>query len=522
MHSLRANHDSTLTFSASDAVRMRPAAGNVLALKLLPRVSTPPTPTQRGDSPMAMTPDDVLKLIKDKEVKFVDLRFTDTRGKEQHVTVPVRYFNKEKFEAGHAFDGSSIAGWKGIQASDMLLMPDASSARMDPFTDEPVLNISCDVYEPMDGKPYDRDPRSIAKKAEAHLKSTGLGDTAYFGPEPEFFIFDGVTWSVDMSGSSVKIKSEEAPWSSGIDYESGNMAHRAPVKGRYFPVPPIDTLLDIRNAMSPALEQQGVEVEVHHHEVAAAGQCEIGTRFAPLVQRADWMQILKYTVWNVAASYGKTATFMPKPVVGDNGSGMHCHQSVWKGGKNLFAGNGYAGLSDFALNYIGGILKHAKALNAITNPGTNSYKRLVPGLAPPINLAYSARNRSAACRIPYVSSPNGRRVEVRFPDPTTNSYLAFSAMLMAGLGGVQNKIHPGDPLDKNLYDLEPEEAAKVPHPCASLDEALEELDKDRGFLTRGGVFSDDMIDAYIALKYEEVTRFRMTTHPVEFDMYYSL
>jgi glutamine synthetase type I len=470
---------------------------------------------------MAMTPDDVLKLIKDKEVKFVDLRFTDTRGKEQHVTVPVKYFTKDKFESGHAFDGSSIAGWKGIQASDMLLMPDASSARMDPFTDEPVLNVTCDVYEPMDGKPYDRDPRSIAKKAEAYLKQTGLGEVAYFGPEPEFFIFDGVTWTVDMAGCFVKIKSEEAPWSSGIDYESGNMGHRAPVKGGYFPVPPTDTLADIRNAMVLALEQQGVECEVHHHEVGAMGQNEIGTRFAPLVQRADWMQILKYTVWNTAASYGKTATFMPKPVVGDNGSGMHCHQSIWKGGKNLFAGNGYAGLSDFALHYIGGIIKHAKALNAITNPGTNSYKRLVPGFEAPINLAYSARNRSAACRIPYVSSPNGRRVEVRFPDPTANAYLAFAAMLMAGLDGVQNKIHPGDPIDKDMYHLPPEEAAKVPHVCASLEEALGRLQDDHAFLTRGGVFSDDFLASYVELKEQELTRFRMTTHPVEFDMYYS-
>src|SRR6185437_12700821 len=431
---------------------------------------------------------DVLKLIKDKEVKFVDLRFTDTRGKEQHVTVPVRYFGKDKFEAGHAFDGSSIAGWKGIQASDMLLMPDATSARMDPFTDEPVLNITCDVYEPMDGKPYDRDPRSIAKRAETYLKSTGLGDVSYFGPEPEFFIFDGVTWSVDMSGCFVKIKSEEAPWSSGIDYESGNMGHRAPVKGGYFPVAATDTLGDIRNAISLALEQQGVEVEVHHHEVAAAGQNEIGTRFAPLVQRADWMQILKYTVWNVAHSYGKTATFMPKPVVGDNGSGMHCHQSVWKGGKNLFAGNGYAGLSDFALHYIGGIIKHAKALNAITNPGTNSYKRLVPGFEAPINLAYSSRNRSASVRIPYVANPKGRRIETRFPDPSANPYLCFAALMMAGLDGVQNKIHPGEAASKDLYHLPPEEDALIPTVCSSLDQALEYLDKDREFLTRGGVF----------------------------------
>ena len=468
-----------------------------------------------------MTPADVLKLIKEKEVKFVDLRFTDTRGKEQHVSVPAKMFDQSKFEDGHAFDGSSIAGWKGIQASDMLLMPEAETARLDPFTDEPVLNITCDVVEPADGKGYDRDPRTIAKRAEAYLKSTGLGDTAYFGPEPEFFIFDGVQWNVDMSGCFVKISSEEAPWSSGMDFEGGNMAHRAPVKGGYFPVPPADTLQDIRNAMCLALEQQGVEVEVHHHEVAAPGQCEIGTKFNSLVKRADWMQILKYTVWMVAASYGKTATFMPKPVVGDNGSGMHVHQSVWREGQNLFAGNGYAGLSEFALHYIGGIIKHARALNAITNPGTNSYKRLVPHFEAPINLAYSARNRSASCRIPYVSSPKARRVEVRFPDPTANAYLAFAAMLMAGLDGVQNKIHPGDPIDKNLYDLPPEEAKKVPTVCHSLDMALEILDGDREFLTRGGVFSNDMLDAYIALKMEEVQRFRTTTHPVEFDMYYS-
>ncbi len=464
---------------------------------------------------------DVFKMIKDHEVKFVDLRFTDTRGKEQHVSVPVKHFTEEKFETGHAFDGSSIAGWKGIQASDMLLLPDPDTARMDPFTDEPTLNITCDVIEPSDMKGYDRDPRTIAKRAEAYLKSTGLGDTAYFGPEPEFFIFDSVSWKVDMSGCFVKIRSEEAPWSSGDEPEGGNMGHRAPVKGGYFPVPPVDTLQDIRNAICLALEQQGVDVEVHHHEVAAAGQNEIGTRFAPLVKRADWMQILKYTVWMTAASYGKTATFMPKPVVGDNGSGMHCHQSIWKDGQNLFAGNGYAGLSDFALYYIGGIIKHARSLNAITNPGTNSYKRLVPHFEAPINLAYSARNRSAACRIPHVASPKARRVEVRFPDPTANPYLAFAAMLMAGLDGVQNKIHPGDPIDKNLYDLPPEEAKSIPNVCSSLEMALEYLDNDREFLTRGGVFSNDFIDSYIALKMEEVQRFRMTTHPIEFDMYYS-
>jgi glutamine synthetase len=466
------------------------------------------------------TAKDVMKTIKENEVLFIDLRFTDTKGKEQHVSVPVKAFEDDKFELGHAFDGSSIAGWKGIEASDMLLLPDPDTAHMDPFREENTLILTCDVIEPSTGKGYDRDPRSLAKRAEAFLKSTGVGDTAYFGPEPEFFIFDAVTWSVDMSGSFVKIKSEEAPWSTGIDYEAGNLAHRPPVKGGYFPVPPTDSLQDIRSEICLLLEQQGVEVEVHHHEVAAPGQNEIGTKFSTLVKRADWMQILKYTVWNVAASYGKTATFMPKPVVGDNGSGMHVHQSVWKDGNNLFAGNGYGGLSDFALYYIGGIIKHAKALNAITNPGTNSYKRLVPGFEAPINLAYSARNRSAACRIPYVSNPKGRRVEVRFPDPTANSYLAFSAMLMAGLDGVENKIHPGEPMDKNLYDLEPEEAAKVPHPCASLEEALDNLDRDREFLTRGGVFSNDLIDAYIALKMDEVTRFRMTTHPLEFDMYY--
>ncbi len=465
---------------------------------------------------------DVMKMMKDNEVKFVDFRFTDTRGKEQHVTVPAKAFNNEKFTEGHAFDGSSIAGWKGIQASDMLLMPDPDTAVMDPFRDEPTMNITCDVVEPSDGKGYDRDPRSLAKRAEAYLKSSGIGDTAYFGPEPEFFIFDSVTWNVGMSGCFVKINSEEAPWSSGLDLDGGNMGHRPPVKGGYFPVPPVDSFQDMRSAMCIALEQMGVEVEVHHHEVAAPGQCEIGTKYEKLVKRADWLQIMKYCIHNVAHSYGHTATFMPKPIVGDNGSGMHVHQSIWKEGNNLFAGNGYAGLSETALYYIGGIIKHAKALNAITNPGTNSYKRLVPGFEAPINLAYSARNRSASIRIPFVQSAKARRIEVRFPDPTANPYLAFSAMMMAGLDGIQNKIHPGDPIDKNLYDLPPEEAKKVPNVCSSLDMALEHLDKDREFLTRGGVFSNDMLDAYIELKMEEVTRFRMTTHPVEFDMYYSL
>jgi len=468
------------------------------------------------------TNQDVLKLIAEKEVKYVDLRFTDTLGKEQHVSVPARTIDEDKLESGHAFDGSSIAGWKGIEASDMLLMPDADTARMDPFREQPTLILTCDVVEPADLKGYDRDPRSLAKRAEAYLKSSGIGDTAYFGPEPEFFVFDGVTWGQDASGSFFKIKAEEAPWSNGIDYEGGNTGHRPRHKGGYFPVPPTDSFQDMRSEMCSLLEEQGVPVEVHHHEVASPGQLEIGTVFNTLVRRADWNQILKYTVWNVADTYGKTATFMPKPIVGDNGSGMHVHQSIWKDGQNLFAGNGYAGLSEFALYYIGGIIKHARALNAITNPSTNSYKRLVPHFEAPVKLAYSARNRSASIRIPYVSNPKARRIETRFPDPMANPYLAFSALMMAGLDGVMNKIHPGDPADKNLYDLPPEEDAKIPTVCSSLEQALEALDADREFLTRGGVFSNSMLDAYIALKMDEVTRLRMTTHPVELDMYYGL
>jgi glutamine synthetase type I len=471
---------------------------------------------------MAKSAADVMKLVKENEVKYVDFRFTDTRGKEQHVSVPVKAFGEDKFTEGHAFDGSSIAGWKGIQASDMLLMPDAETAFIDPFMDEATLCISCDVVEPSDGKGYDRDPRSLAKRAEAYLQSTGLGDAAYFGPEPEFFVFDSVNWSVDMSGSSCKVYSEEAAWASAEKFEGGNIGHRPRVKGGYFPVPPVDSLQDVRSAMCLALEAMGVEVEVHHHEVGTAGQCEIGTKFNTLTRRADWTQVLKYAVHNVAHQYGKTATFMPKPIVGDNGSGMHVHQSIWKDGKNQFAGNGYAGLSEFALYYIGGIIKHARALNALTNPLTNSYKRLVPGFEAPVKLAYSARNRSASIRVPFVQSDKARRIEVRFPDPGANPYLAFAAMMMAGLDGVQNKIHPGDPADKNLYDLPPEEDAKIPTVCSSLDQALECLDKDREFLTRGGVFSSDFIDAYIELKMEEVTKFRMTTHPVEYDMYYSI
>ncbi|MEI7564256.1 MAG: type I glutamate--ammonia ligase [Burkholderiaceae bacterium] len=472
---------------------------------------------------MTKTVADVMKLVKEKECTFVDFRFVDTKGKEQHTTVPISAFNEDKFESGHAFDGSSIAGWKGIEASDMLLMPDPTACYIDPFYEESTLVITCDVIEPSDGKGYDRDPRSIAKRAEDYLKSTGLGDTAYFGPEPEFFVFDGIRWGSDMQGCFVKIESEEAPWSSGAKFEGGNTGHRPGKKGGYFPVSPVDTFQDMRSEMCLILENyMGIPVEVHHHEVAGQGQCELGTKFSTLTQRADWTIWQKYVVQNVAHSYGKTATFMPKPVVGDNGSGMHVHQSVWKNGENLFAGNGYAGLSEFALYYIGGIIKHARALNAITNPGTNSYKRLVPGFEAPVKLAYSARNRSASIRIPHVANPKGRRIETRFPDPLANPYLAFSALLMAGLDGVQNKIHPGEAADKNLYDLPPEEDAKIPTVCHSLDQALECLDQDREFLTRGGVFTNSMLDAYISLKMEEVTKFRMTTHPIEFEMYYSL
>ncbi len=463
-----------------------------------------------------------LKMIKDNEVKFVDLRFTDTRGKEQHVTLPAHEVGEGMFTDGKMFDGSSIAGWKGINESDMILMPESESAVMDPFSDENTLIIRCDILEPSTMQGYERDPRSVAKRAEAYLASTGIADAAYFGPEPEFFVFDDVRWSSDMSGCMVKIDSDEAEWNSERVYEDGNIGHRPGVKGGYFPVPPVDSLHDLRGAMCLAMEEMGVPVEVHHHEVATAGQCEIGTRFSTLVERADWVQIQKYCTWNVGHAYGKTVTFMPKPIVGDNGSGMHVHQSLYKGGENTFAGDQYGGLSETALYYIGGIIKHARALNAFTNASTNSYKRLVPGFEAPVMLAYSARNRSASIRIPWDSNPKGRRVEVRFPDPTANPYLAFAAMMMAGLDGILNKVHPGDAMDKDLYDLPAEEAANIPTVCHSLDMALEALDADRTFLTEGGVFTDDLIDGYIALKMEEVTRIRMTTHPIEFDMYYSL
>ena len=466
--------------------------------------------------------DNTLALIKEHDIKWVDLRFTDTKGKEQHVTIPARSVDEEFFETGQMFDGSSIEGWKGINESDMILLPEDGTAYVDPFTEDPTLVLRCDIIEPATMQGYDRDPRSIAKRAEAYLKSTGLGDTAFFGPEPEFFIFDEVKFGNEMNGSFFKINSEEGAWSTAADIDGGNMGHRPRVKGGYFPVPPVDSLHDLRATMCNTLEAVGQEVEVHHHEVANAGQSEIGVKFNTLVKKADEVQTMKYVIQNVAHAYGKTATFMPKPMAGDNGSGMHVHQSFWKDGKNMFAGDEYAGLSETALYYIGGVIKHARALNAFTNASTNSYKRLVPGFEAPVMLAYSARNRSASLRIPYTANPKAKRVETRFPDPTANPYLAFSALLMAGLDGIRNRIHPGEALDKNLYDLPPEEAKQVPTVASSLEQALEALDADRAFLTEGGVFSDDSIDAYIALKMEEVNEVRMAPSPVEYSLYYSL
>ena len=462
------------------------------------------------------------KLIKENEIKFLDLRFSDTIGKEHHVTLPVSAVSEDLFKIGQPFDGSSIEGWKGIEASDMLLRPDASTVRFDPFFDDATLFVTCDVIEPSTMESYDRCPRGIAKKAEKFIKESGLADTAYFGPEPEFFIFDSVTWGADMSGCHYKINADEAAWSSDKEIDGGNTGHRPGIKGGYFPLPPMDSHQDLRSAACLALEELGIPVEVHHHEVATAGQCEIGTKFSSLVERADWSQIFKYVMRNTAHRYGKTVTFMPKPIVGDNGSGMHVHQSIWKDGKNLFAGKEYANLSETALHYIGGIIKHSKALNAITNPSTNSYKRLVPGFEAPVIMTYSARNRSAAIRIPFSASEKGRRIEARFPDPMANPYLAFSALLMAGIDGIINKIDPGKAMDINLYELPEDELALIPQVCSNFEMALDNLNKDRAFLTRGGVFSDEWIDSYIKLKMHEVTKLHMTTHPVEMQMYYSL
>jgi glutamine synthetase len=469
-----------------------------------------------------MTPDAVLRLAQENGAKIVDFRFTDTRGKWQHISAPIGSLTEECFEDGFGFDGSSIAGWCDISASDMVFKPDATTAVMDPFTEEPTIILSCDIYDPYTGELYEKDPRGIAKRAEAYLKSTGIGDSAYFGPEAEFFIFDSVRFKSDMSGALYAVESEEAAWNSEKDYEGGNLGHRPGVKGGYFPVPPVDSAQDIRTQMVLTMQAMGLTMEWHHHEVATANQAEIDFKFDTLVKTADNLQIYKYVVHNTAHQYGQTATFMPKPLVGDNGNGMHTHQSLWKAGKPIFAGDGPAQLSDEALYYIGGIIKHAKAINAIANASTNSYKRLVPGFEAPVLLAYSGRNRSASIRIPSAGSPKGRRLEVRFPDATCNPYLAFSAMLLAGLDGIENKIHPGEPMDKNLYDLPPEELADVPTVAATFDEALDALEADQEFLKKGGVFSQATIDSYIELKREECTRLLMTPHPVEFEMYYSV
>ena len=470
-----------------------------------------------------MSVEDVLKIVKEKEVKFIDYRFTNTNGKEQHVTVTATEDGiKTDFAEGKMFDGSSIAGWKNINESDMILMPDPSTAVMDPFFDEPTLIVTCDIIEPDDGKAYEKDPRSIARKAEGYLKESGIADTAYFGPENEFFIFDDVRFEDKAGSSSFAVDSTEACYNSNKKYEEGNMGHRPLMKGGYFPVPPVDALQDCRSAMVTTCQEMGVPCEVHHHEVATAGQCEIGTVFNTLVAKADEVQKFKYVVMNVAHAYGKTATFMPKPIVGDNGSGMHVHMSLSKDGKNIFAGDKYGNMSEDALFYIGGIIKHARALNAFTNASTNGYKRLIPGFEAPVILTYSARNRSAAIRIPYVMSDKARRIEVRFPDSTANPYLAFSALMMAGLDGIKNKISPGEAMDQDLFELTPEEEKMLPTVAPGLDVALEALDKDRDFLKAGGVFTDKMIDSYIGLKYEEVQRLRASTHPCEFEMYYSL
>ncbi len=465
-------------------------------------------------------PEDVLKLLKDDEINFVDLRFTDPRGKWQHLTMTSEFIDEDSFTDGIMFDGSSIAGWKPIHESDMALVPDPATAVMDPFAAQPAMIVFCDCMEPTTGQPYGRDPRSLAKKAEAYLASTGIGDTAYFGPEPEFFTFDDVRFDAKMNSCFYEIDSDEGPYVSGKIMEEGNIGHRPPAKGGYFPVPPVDSGSDLRAEMVTVMKEMGLSMDKHHHEVAPS-QAELGLTYAPLVRCADYVQIYKYVTHMVAHTYGKTATFMPKPVADDNGSGMHVHQSIWKDGKPTFAGSAYADLSDTALHYIGGIMKHAKACNAYVNPTTNSYKRLIPGFEAPVLLAYSARNRSAGCRIPFATSAAGKRVEVRFPDPACNPYLGFAAMLMAGLDGIQNKIDPGDPIDKDLYDLPPEELKDVPTVCGSLREALDSSDADRHFLKKGDVFTDDTIDGYMELKWDEVYNTEHTPHPVEFMMYYS-
>ncbi len=466
-------------------------------------------------------PKQILELIKERDIKFIDLHFTDTCGADRHASIPTTGVDEGFFKDGKMFDGSSIAGWRSINNSDLVLIPDISTAILNPFTDTSTLNIRCDVLDPKNMQPYDRDPRSVAKRAEAYLISTGIADQCFFGPEPEFFVFDDVRWKIDMNQVSYRIDSEEGAWNSEQEYPCNNMGHRPGVKGGYLPMPPIDSSQDLRSEMCLMLEQLGIVVEAHHHEVATANQNEISFRYASLAKAADNTQLLKYVVRNVAHQHGKTATFMPKPLSGDNGSGMHCHQSLAKNGVNLFTGDGYAGLSELALYYVGGILKHARALNALTNSATNSYKRLVPGFEAPVTLTYSAGNRSAAIRIPYVTNPLARRIEARFPDPCSNPYLAYSAMMMAGLDGIRNKIDPGRAIDKDLYELTEEESRGLPTVCASLSDALDALEADKEFLLEGGVFTEDTIAAYIKLKRQEVLRVNMIPHPAEFEMYYS-
>ena len=463
----------------------------------------------------------VLAAIKEHEAKFIDLRFTDTLGKEQHITLPVSAIDDDFIENGKMIDGSSFKGWTKIHQSDLALIPDLSSILVDPFYQDNTLIIRCNIGDPQTKLGYDRDPRTLAQRAEIYLQSTGIADQVFFGPEPEFFIFDDVRWETTIQGSFYKIDSDEAQWNSGKIMAGGNTGHRPSIKGGYFPVPPVDSSQDLRSAICLTLESLGIVVEAHHHEVATANQCEIATRFNSLTKKADELQILKYVVHNVAHNYGKTATFMPKPLVGDNGSGMHCHQSLVKDGINLFAGDQYAGLSETALYYIGGIMKHARALNAFTNPATNSYKRLVPGFEAPVLLAYSARNRSAAIRIPHVSNPRARRIEVRFPDPMANPYLAFTAMMMAGLDGIEKKIHPGQPIDKDLYDLPPEELIDIPTVSTSLEQAVACLRQDHEFLLKGDVFSMDFINSYIELREIDIAQVRCLVHPFEFELYYS-
>ncbi|MCW3837100.1 type I glutamate--ammonia ligase [Sphingomonas canadensis] len=469
---------------------------------------------------MANSASDILKMIKDQEIEWVDLRFTDPKGKWQHLTMVSGVMGEDELTDGLMFDGSSIEGWKAINESDMILKPDLDAVYVDPFSATPMLILFCDIVEPSTGELYARDPRSCAKRAEAYVKATGIGDTIYVGPEAEFFVFDDVKFETSYATSYYAIDDIELPTNTGKSYEGGNLGHRPRAKGGYFPVAPVDSLVDIRGEMVSTMMEMGLPCDKHHHEVAAA-QHELGLTFGTLVTTADRMQIYKYVVHQVAQAYGKTATFMPKPIKEDNGSGMHTHMSIWNQGTPLFAGNGYAGLSDMCLYFIGGVIKHAKALNAFTNPTTNSYKRLVPGYEAPVLLAYSARNRSASCRIPYGAGAKAKRVEFRFPDALANPYLAYAALLMAGLDGIQNRIHPGDPMDKNLYDLPPAELAEVPTVCGSLREALESLEADMDFLLKGDVFTKDQIEAYIELKWADVARWEMTPSPVEYDMYYS-